>query len=74
MTMTQRSVLGAETTHSYWRRSSHSGTSGTCVEVANLDGGCCAVRDSKDPTGPALIFTPAEWAAFASGVHAGEFG
>ncbi|WP_327048120.1 DUF397 domain-containing protein [Microbispora sp. NBC_01189] len=32
-----------------------------------------AVRDSKDPEGPALLFTPAEWAAFLDGVRAGEF-
>ncbi|MGH3566679.1 MAG: DUF397 domain-containing protein [Pseudonocardia sp.] len=57
-----------------WRKSSHSnGSGGDCVEVADLDGGRRAVRDSKDPTGPALIFTPAEWAAFTAGVRAGEF-
>ncbi|TDD21356.1 DUF397 domain-containing protein [Nonomuraea diastatica] len=33
-----------------------------------------AVRDSKNPTGPALIFTPGEWNAFISGVKSGEFG
>nr|WP_285775285.1 DUF397 domain-containing protein [Microtetraspora sp. NBRC 13810] len=32
------------------------------------------VRDSKDPSGPALIFTPGEWRTFVSGVKAGEFG
>lgn len=44
-----------------------------CVEVADLPDGGRAVRDSKDPTGPALIFTPAEWAAFTAGVRDGEF-
>jgi hypothetical protein len=46
---------------------------GTCVEVANLVSGHRAVRDSKNPTGPALIFTPAEWATYTTGVHDGEF-
>jgi hypothetical protein len=32
-----------------------------------------AVRDSKDPDGPALIFTPDEWHAFAAGMKDGEF-
>lgn len=57
-----------------WRKSSYSSDDGNCVEVADLDGGARAVRDSKDPAGPALIFTAAEWAAFTAGVRAGEFG
>ncbi|WP_442939439.1 DUF397 domain-containing protein [Nonomuraea sp. SYSU D8015] len=46
---------------------------GNCVEVAKLSGGRRGVRDSKNPTGPALIFTPGEWKAFISGVKDGEF-
>ena len=58
-----------------WRKSSFSGAAGSnCVEVADLDDGYVAVRDSKDPQGPALVFTPAEWDAFRRGVRAGEFG
>jgi hypothetical protein len=57
-----------------WRKSSFSGSPDkTCVEVAKLAAGLVAVRDSKDPAGPMLVFTRAEWAAFVSGVHAGEF-
>jgi hypothetical protein len=57
-----------------WRKSSHSNTEGACVEVAFLDGGRVAVRDSKDAgAGPALVFTPAEWSAFVRGVQDGEF-
>ncbi|MGW4326704.1 DUF397 domain-containing protein [Nocardia sp. NPDC004573] len=41
-----------------WLESSRSGTGGDCVEVAHLEGGTVGVRDSKDPTGPALVFTP----------------
>lgn len=60
-------------TRAQWCKSSHSGTSGTCVEVADLDGGHRAVRDSKNPTGLALIVTPTEWSAFTTAVRAGEF-
>jgi uncharacterized protein DUF397 len=46
-----------------WRKSSYSGNTGNCVEVADL-GQSVAVRDSKDPSGPVLVFTPGEWLAF----------
>ncbi|MFI6451197.1 DUF397 domain-containing protein [Streptosporangium amethystogenes] len=57
-----------------WAKSSHSGSNGgNCVEVAELSGGRKGVRDSKNPTGPALVFTPGEWDAFVKGVKGGEF-
>lgn len=56
-----------------WFKSSYSEGSGECVEAAWLDGGRVGIRDSKNPTGPALIFTPGEWDAFAAGVQDGEF-
>ena len=57
-----------------WRKSSWSGgNGGDCVEVARNLLGIVAVRDSKDPGGPKLVFTPDEWRAFAAGVRAGEF-
>jgi Domain of unknown function (DUF397) len=63
-----------------WRKSSYSGgNGGTCVEVAVLPGSkegsdrVIAVRDSRSPDGPALIFTPAEWHAFTAGTRDGEF-
>lgn len=72
--MTKGGALGpGQLTRTDWRKSSHSGTSGTCVEIASLDDGHRAVRDSKNPTGPTLIFTPTEWAAFTVGVRGGEF-
>jgi len=43
------------------------------VEVADLPDGGAAVRDSKDPDGPKLVFTRAEWVAFLGGVKDGEF-
>jgi hypothetical protein len=56
-----------------WRKSSKSGAMGNCVEVAALDSGEFAVRNSRHPTGPALVFTRAEWLAFLGGVEHGEF-
>ena len=56
-----------------WRKSSHSTPSGNCVEAAHLAGGV-ALRNSRFPDGPALVFTSAEWDAFLCGVRAGSFG
>ena len=63
-----------ELTGAEWRKSSHSSTGGaSCVEVARNLPGVVAVRDSKDPHGPKLIVTPAEWRAFVAGARDGEF-
>jgi len=56
-----------------WTKSSLSYHNGNCVEVAGLAGDIIRVRDSKNPRGPILSFTPAEWDAFIGGVHLGEF-
>lgn len=56
-----------------WRKSRASNPRGDCVELARLDGGGVAVRNSRDPHGPALVYTPAEIAAFLAGAKAGEF-
>jgi hypothetical protein len=56
-----------------WRKSTVSNPSGNCVELAELDGGEIAVRNSRHPTGPTLIYTRAEISAFILGVRGGEF-
>ncbi|MGW4807803.1 DUF397 domain-containing protein [Kitasatospora sp. NPDC004272] len=56
-----------------WRKSTHSnGNGGDCIEVDDARPG--RVRDSKDPHGPVLTFTPASWAAFVTATTTGEFG
>ena len=56
-----------------WRKSSLSGSGNNCVEVADNLAGIVAVRDSKDPHGPVLTFTPGEWRTFIAGVKSGKF-
>ncbi|MCX4658553.1 DUF397 domain-containing protein [Streptomyces sp. SID4919] len=56
-----------------WRKSRRSGGSGNCVEVARLADGGAAVRNSRDPRGPALIYTAEEMTAFIQGVKDGDF-
>jgi hypothetical protein len=71
-----RNGMNATTlTGANWFKSSRSGpTGGNCVEVAFLAGGQVAMRNSRDPGGPALVFTRAEWGAFLGGAADGEFG
>ena len=56
-----------------WQKSGRSGPNGNCVECAALPGGEVAMRNSRDPEGPALIYTPAEIEAFILGVRDGDF-
>jgi hypothetical protein len=68
-----------------WQKSSYSGSNGECVEISVIDGGqmpgdhaasvvrLLAVRDSKDPAGPRLHFTPGAWNTFARDIKDGAF-
>ncbi|MFI1463660.1 DUF397 domain-containing protein [Nocardia carnea] len=57
-----------------WFKSSRSGSQSACVEVAWLQDGRVGVRDSKNATGPALVFAAGEWAAFTAHARSGSFG
>ena len=56
-----------------WRRSSCSAKRKGCVEAAFLADGRVAIRDSKNRSGPALVYTAHEWDAFLKGAKDGEF-
>ncbi|WP_320783779.1 DUF397 domain-containing protein [Streptomyces sp. CRN 30] len=56
-----------------WTKSRYSNAEGNCVEVAPLADGSVAVRNSRHPDGPALVYTPTEMAAFLAGAKDGDF-
>ncbi|MET8625598.1 DUF397 domain-containing protein [Kitasatospora sp. NPDC004669] len=56
-----------------FKKSSYSGGNHNCVEIARPDGSASFIRDSKDPSGPALAFGRAAHTAFIRAVAAGEF-
>ncbi|MGW2375151.1 DUF397 domain-containing protein [Kitasatospora sp. NPDC001683] len=61
------------TTELAWLKSSYSGSEGgNCIEVASGLPGSVPVRDSKDPHGPALRFTPEAWQSFVAGIRSGD--
>lgn len=55
-----------------WRKSSYSNGQAACVEITSLTGNV-AVRDSKDPQGPRLVLTAAQWQSFTTSIKAGTF-
>jgi hypothetical protein len=75
MSRPRNGMPAAELQHVTWIKSSHSGpTGGNCVETAALPDGQVAVRDSRAPGGPALVFRAAAWGAFVGGVRRGATG
>jgi Domain of unknown function (DUF397) len=71
--VTPRNGIQASLLEANWHKSSFSGPNGDCVEAAELPAGV-AVRNSRFPDGPALLFTESEWDAFVRGVKGNEFG
>jgi hypothetical protein len=75
MSNASNGMVATELADARWVTSSRSGpTGGNCVEVARLDDGQVAIRNSRYPSGPALVFTAREWEAFVGGAKDGEFG
>jgi hypothetical protein len=72
MTQVFNGVSADRLTEAQWRKARASDGLNSCVELAAVDGKV-AMRNSRDPKGPALIFTKAELAAFVDGASKGEF-
>ncbi|NEW58683.1 DUF397 domain-containing protein [Nocardia cyriacigeorgica] len=64
--------MSAELSNARWFKSSRSAPTKDCIEVAFLGSEAVGVRDSKNPTGPMLMFGLAEWDAFTAAVRRGE--
>jgi hypothetical protein len=73
MGQTGRDAISAYVDTVRWRKSLHSNPSGNCVELAPVPGVGIAVRNSRDPDGPVLLYTPDEISAFLQGAKAGQF-
>lgn len=65
--------LSAQLRQVTWQKSRYSNSQGSCVEMGLLPGGDIAVRNSRDPDGPALIYTQAEIQALLRGAKEGDF-
>lgn len=66
------SLTESERRNLAWGKAQRSTNNGECVQIAST-AGKIAVRDSKDPNGPILVYTPAEFSAFLDGARNGEF-
>ncbi|BDU02495.1 MULTISPECIES: DUF397 domain-containing protein [Nocardia] len=65
--------MTADLSGARWFKSSYSASNGQCVEIAHLTNGTVGMRDSKNPTGPTLTFTPTAWDTFLSATKSGHF-
>jgi hypothetical protein len=66
-------VLSAQLRQARWQKSRYSNSQGSCVEMALLPGGDIAVRNSRDPNGPTLVYTKDEIQALVQGAKDGDF-
>jgi hypothetical protein len=73
MRHTYNGMAAAEIHDAVWQKSRHSNSQGNCVELAKLPDGGVAMRNSRFPDGPALIYTRAEIEALLLGAKDGEF-
>ena len=73
MSEPRNGIPAHELTTVTWQKSSFSNPNGNCVEMARLPSGGIAVRNSRDPHGPALVYTQAEVIAFIAGSKNGDF-
>ena len=64
-----RGMTKIDLSRAEWRKSSYSGQSGNCVEVARNLPGLVAVRDSKEPGGATLVVSQELWLAFIRGLR-----
>ncbi len=64
---------GSDLSHTLWRKSKRSVNNGACIELAPAPNGDIAIRNSRDPYGPVLVYNQTEWHAFLEGVRDGEF-
>ncbi|MEU0005977.1 DUF397 domain-containing protein [Streptomyces sp. NPDC006314] len=74
MSVLPRNVPASTDLHDvHWLRSSYSTGANNCVETARPgsgpSAGLLAVRDSKNPAGPALLFSPESWAGFTTALR-----
>jgi len=63
-------MTGIDLSCAEWQKSSYSGQSGNCVEVARNQPGLVAVRDSKDPDVGRLVVSREAWQVFMKKVRA----
>jgi Domain of unknown function (DUF397) len=73
MAITYNGMLATELEDVRWLKSGHSNPNGECVEMAALPNGEIAMRNSRFPTGPVLLYTRGEITAFLAGAKDGEF-
>lgn len=73
MNKTYNGMPAADLKQVSWRKSRYSNSQGNCVELAKLPDGGIAVRNSRFPDGPALIYTRDEIRALVLGAKDGEF-